>query len=46
MSEIYSFGEWVRRRRRALDLTRALLAEQVSKSRAPHLIEQLEIEYA
>src|SRR6185436_16518319 len=29
MSETASFGEWVRRRRRALDLTREALAQQV-----------------
>src|SRR4051794_34712546 len=29
MTETYSFGEWVRRRRKALDLTQAALAAQV-----------------
>jgi class 3 adenylate cyclase len=32
MSELYSFGAWVRRRRRALDLTREELASQVGCS--------------
>src|SRR5690349_19406734 len=32
MSELYSFGAWVRRRRRALDLTREELAAQVGCS--------------
>ena len=32
MSELYSFGAWVRRRRRALDLTREELAPQVGCS--------------
>jgi class 3 adenylate cyclase len=30
MSEVVSFGDWIRRRRRALDLTREALAQQVS----------------
>ena len=29
MGEIFSFGEWVRRRRKALDLTQDALARQV-----------------
>src|SRR6266566_3984135 len=32
MSELFSFGAWVRRRRRALDLTRDELAAQVGCS--------------
>jgi len=32
MSELFSFGAWVRRRRRALDLTRNELAAQVGCS--------------
>jgi transcriptional regulator with XRE-family HTH domain len=32
MEEIYSFGYWVMRRRKALDLTRAELAQRISCS--------------
>ncbi len=40
MSEIYSFGEWVRRRRKALDLTQQVLAQQVSCT--PSMIRKIE----
>ena len=40
MEEVYSFGYWVMRRRKALDLTRAGLAQQVSCS--PETIKKIE----
>jgi predicted ATPase/DNA-binding XRE family transcriptional regulator len=40
MEEVYSFGYWVLRRRKALDLTRARLAQRVSCS--PETIKKIE----